>query len=128
MQPKLTPTTNDLQSNGGNGADTFVWSSTDEAEYDLANLACSTDNIGDFTRAEGDLMDLSAIDANETISGNQAFTFIGAARSSGNPGEISYFYQDGDTYIRLQTNTSPEAEGLIRLVGIHTPEASWFVL
>jgi serralysin len=105
-----------------------VWRSIAEAEYDLANIACSTDVIGDFSRAGGDVIDLSAVDANETISGNQAFTFIGAGRSSGNPGEISYFYEDGDTYIQLQTNTSPEAEGMIRLVGIHTPEASWFVL
>jgi Ca2+-binding RTX toxin-like protein len=114
--------------NGGDGADTFVWSFVAEAAYDLANLTCSPDNIGDFNHAEGDVIHLSAIDANENVSGNQAFTFIGTAAFSGNPGEINYFYDGGDTFIQLQTDTSPEAEGMIRLVGLHVPEADWFIL
>ena len=52
---------------GDAGADTFVWSSLAEADFDLANLACSTDNIGDFHRSEGDVIDLSGIDANQTL-------------------------------------------------------------
>lgn len=113
---------------GDSGADTFVWYSAAEAEYDLANLGCLTDHICDFNHAEGDVMNLSAIDANKPLDGNQAFTFIGSLPFSGNPGEINYFYDGGDTYIQLQTDTSPEVEGMIRLVGIHTPEASWFIL
>jgi len=35
------------------------------------------DRIGDFSHAEHDIIDLSAIDANSTQSGNQAFTLIG---------------------------------------------------
>jgi Ca2+-binding RTX toxin-like protein len=34
----------------------------------------------------------------------------------------------GDTFIELQTGTSADIEGLIRLAGILTPEASWFLL
>jgi serralysin len=113
---------------GGDGADSFVWTSVAEAAYDLANLGCTADNIGDFNQREDDVIDLSGIDANENASGNQGFTFIGTAGFSGNPGEINYFYDGGDTYIQLQTDTSPEAEGIIRLVGIHIPEADWFIL
>jgi Ca2+-binding RTX toxin-like protein len=113
---------------GGSGADIFLWSSAAEAEYDLANLGCSTDHICDFNHTEGDVIDLSAIDANENVTGNQGFTFIDTAAFSGNPGEINYFYDGGDTYIQLQTDASPDVEGMIRLVGIHTPDASWFML
>jgi Ca2+-binding RTX toxin-like protein len=113
---------------GGSGADIFLWSSAAEAEYDLANLGCLTDHICDFNHAEGDLIDLSAIDANENVTGNQGFTFIVTAAFSGNPGEINYFYDGGDTYIQLQTDASPEVEGMIRLVGILTPQATWFTL
>ena len=113
--------------NGGAGADTFAWSSLAEADFDLANLACSTDNIGDFHRSEGDVIDLSAIDADQTLSGNQAFSFIGTAPFTA-PGQISFFTDGSDTYIQLNTDGSDDVDGMIRVVGVHTPNASWFIL
>ncbi len=41
------------------------------------------DTIWDFSHAQGDRIDLSAIDANSSVGGNQAFTFIGAANFTG---------------------------------------------
>jgi len=35
------------------------------------------DELPDFSAAEGDKIDLSAIDADVTVAGDQAFTFIG---------------------------------------------------
>jgi serralysin len=70
----------------------------------------------------------SGIDADVYASGNQAFTFIGTAAFSGTPGEIRYYHSEGDTYLELQLGTSADIEGVIRLVGVHTPQASWFVL
>ena len=84
--------------------------------------------ITDFNFAEGDRIDLCGIDADVYAAGNQAFTFIGAAAFSGTPGEINYYHSGGNTYIQLQTGTSADVEGVIRLDGIVTPEASWFVL
>ena len=37
------------------------------------------DTLVDFSHAQGDTFDLSAIDANTATAGNQAFTFIGEA-------------------------------------------------
>jgi Ca2+-binding RTX toxin-like protein len=115
---------------GGDGADKFVWLSLAEADFDLANLVCSTDNIGDFNRAAGDVIDLSAIDANQTlagIDGNQAFTFVGTAPFTA-PGQISFFIDGGDTYIQLNTDGSDDVDGMIRVVGVHMPDAGWFIL
>jgi Ca2+-binding RTX toxin-like protein len=118
---------------GEAGADMFVWFSVSEAPFLSCPdgvLECSVDVIGDFNPAAGDVIDLSGIDANESAfaPGNQAFTFIGDAAFSGAPGELNYYYFGGSTYIQMQTGTSPDAEGIIRLPGIVTPQADWFVL
>jgi len=108
---------------GGAHADTFVWSSID----DIAPPAWP-DYILDFNRAEGDRLHLGGIDANENAGGNQAFTFIGTAAFSGAPGEVRYYNANGETYIELQTDSSTDVDGWIRLLGTFTPDASWFVL
>lgn len=44
--------------------------------------------ITDFQRGQGDLIDLSFIDANSTVAGNQAFRFVGDGAFSGHAGEL----------------------------------------
>jgi Ca2+-binding RTX toxin-like protein len=109
---------------GGADADTFVWNATAET----ATNGFIADRIMDFDAGEGDQIDLSGIDANVYAAGNQAFTFIGTAAFSGAPGEVRYYHAGGITYLQLQTGMEVDIEGLIVMAGIHTPEASWFVL
>ena len=123
--------TNDIAGGGGRdilygdgGADAFIWSLI----TDTGTTIASADTLADFDDAEGDQIYVSHIDADVYAAGNQAFTFIGQAAFSGTPGEINYYHYDGATYIQLQTGESPDVEGVIRLVGIHDPEASWFYL
>ena len=70
---------------GGDGADTFVyatiWESTSGTLYH--------DSIMDFTSGS-DLINLSAIDANPVLAGNQAFAFIGSDPFGGSAGELRY--------------------------------------
>lgn len=54
---------------GGAGADTFVF-------RHQTDFGGHPDYIGDFSRAEGDKIDFSLIDANTTVTGNNAFTFV----------------------------------------------------
>lgn len=109
---------------GGFGADSFVWSSANETGWS----ASTADVVIDFNHAHGDLLDLSNIDADLSAAGNQAFTFIGNAAFSGAPGEVRYYYADGNTYVEMQTGTSPDADAVICLEGIQSPDAGWFVL
>jgi Ca2+-binding RTX toxin-like protein len=109
---------------GGAGGDYFRWDDPADAGLET-NFA---DSIVDFSFAAGDRIDLQAIDANIVGAGDQAFTFIGTAAFSGAPGELRYYHSGGDTFIEMQTGTALDVEGVIRLTGTQTPEASWFVL
>lgn len=67
---------------GGRGPDTFVFASTTDA------TVAEFDRITDFSAAENDRIDLSAIDANTATTGDQAFTFIGTAAFGNHAGEL----------------------------------------
>ena len=69
---------------GSSGADRFVLESVDDSTVDLSGR----DLFKDFDVTEGDIIDLSAIDANSTLSGDQAFSFIGEQDFSGQAGEL----------------------------------------
>ena len=71
---------------GGNGADVFDFNALNRQP-----LASSV--ITDF-RHRVDRIDLFDMDANTTVSGNQAFTFIGGNAFSGRAGELRF---SGDT-------------------------------
>jgi Ca2+-binding RTX toxin-like protein len=121
---------------GGSGADTFAWWYTTESDSGAWNM----DVVMDFNRAEGDLIDLHGIDANDywvPVPGNQDFTFIGdASHPFTAPGQISWYIGGSptgepsgtDTYILLNTDTEADAEGMIKVSGVHGVDASWFVL
>jgi Ca2+-binding RTX toxin-like protein len=109
---------------GGSSADVFRWDDT--AETGLT--AETADRVYDFNRIEGDEFSLSQIDADVYAAGDQAFTFIGTDTFSGAPGEIRYYHSGGYTYVEMQTGTAVDVEAVIRLSGIQTPEANWFLL
>jgi Ca2+-binding RTX toxin-like protein len=118
---------------GGRDADTFIWTSMDDTGVTLETM----DFITDFNRREGDRIDLRPIDANPFSSapGDQAFTFIGTdafssrATPSGEvpPGLIRYYNDGTDTFIALNTNALPDDDAVIRIHGVQTVDASWFL-
>ena len=109
----------------GNGAaDTFVWRSLDETGVSVATM----DLITDFNRAQGDRIDVSQVDPSVFDDGINQFTFIGQNAFSGTPGEINFVHVGNETIIQFQTGVGADIEGGIRITGIVTPDASWFVL
>jgi Ca2+-binding RTX toxin-like protein len=82
---RLSGGSGDDRLEGGSGADLFV---VGEADGD-AGTDIGSDLIADFDRAEGDLIDLSAIDADRGTSyEDDAFVFVGEAAFSGVAGEL----------------------------------------
>jgi predicted extracellular nuclease len=67
---------------GGAGNDVFRYDSVADSN------STERDGIQDFN--SGDLIDLSRIDANTLVAGNQAFNFIGSAAFGGNAGELRF--------------------------------------
>src|SRR5262245_17426014 len=115
----------------GNGAgDVFVWTSTAESSV-AGQLA---DVVRFFDPLVGDLLAFNAIDADETVAGNQAFTFIGTIDISQPagfftaPGQIGFFTTPTDTFILLNTDGDAFQEMTVRVTGVHTVDTSWFVL
>lgn len=101
---------------GGAGPDRFVFSSTN----------IGTDRIKDF--AKGDRIDLSGIDANTKLAGNQVFNFIGSAWL-GSAGDLG-FYRDarGHTSVQGDVNDDGKYDFNIQLDGHYSFTASDFIL
>ncbi|MGF6226686.1 Ca2+-binding RTX toxin-like protein [Inquilinus ginsengisoli] len=77
---------------GGAGADRFVI-----AAPSYSPVGPKADKIVDFSHAQGDKIDLSSIDANMWVAGNQAFHFIGTGLFTHAAGELRYAYTSPTT-------------------------------
>ena len=106
---------------GGSGADRFVFTA-------LAHSSKATpDLIVNFTHGVN-LIDLSAIDANTSVSGDQAFAFAGenataAARS------VTWFEGGNITIVQVDVDGNTTADFAILLTGIgHHLSAADFIL
>jgi hypothetical protein len=66
---------------GGTGKDVFLFGSAAEANGDV---------VTDFSRGQGDRLDLRAIDADILHAGDQAFTYLRSAAFTGVPGQLHY--------------------------------------
>jgi Ca2+-binding RTX toxin-like protein len=69
---------------GGAGADNLVFKTIQDS---LPNAA---DQIVDFSSTEADRIDLSTIDANSKLTGNQAFAYVGTAAFTHTAGELRF--------------------------------------
>jgi hypothetical protein len=67
------------------------------------------------------------MDADDTVAGDQNFTFIGTAAFTA-PGQINWFTDGTDTFIQLNTNADLAADSVIKVNGVQTVDASWFFL
>ncbi|WP_292930446.1 M10 family metallopeptidase C-terminal domain-containing protein [Novosphingobium sp. PASSN1] len=99
---------------GGAGADTFAF-----AHRDFGGLTAATaDRIQDFSHADGDRIDLSAIDARSGGgTANDAFTFIGAQAFGNVAGQLHAVASAGMTLLEGDTNGDGIGDFLIRLDG-----------
>lgn len=76
---------------GGNGADIFRYTALSDAPRSGGILApLNRETILDFSMQQGDRIDLTAIDANSLLAGDQAFRFIAAQAFTHTAGELRY--------------------------------------
>jgi Ca2+-binding RTX toxin-like protein len=108
---------------GGLGADVFALLALTDSTVDPTGQ----DIIGDFSALAGDLIGLSAIDANSLLGGNQAFAFIGDAAFSA-AGQVRAEIVGGMTVVSGDVNGDGSADFALRLTGAHTLNAGNFIL
>jgi len=84
--------------------------------------------IRDFSRAQGDRIDLSTIDANGTLAGNGAFSFIGTAAFGGTAGQLRISAAGADLLVSGDVNGDRKADFVIRLENVASLAAGDFVL
>ena len=102
---------------GGNGLDMFIFTSIAEI-----GKGSTSDYVGDFRSKQGDLIDLSLIDANENKNGDQKFKWIGEAKFT-KAGQISF--KNGK--LKINTDNDKAAEAVI-LVNTNKMDDDDFVL
>jgi Ca2+-binding RTX toxin-like protein len=108
---------------GGTGADRFVLTAVTDSRVGTA------DRVTDFSRTQGDRIDLSAIDANTGAAGNQAFIFIGSGLYTGVAGQLrTAVTSPGITTIAGDLNGDGLSDFQIQLNGTTALVASDFVL
>lgn len=100
---------------GGTGADIFLFRSGDSGA-----TAATADQILDFSHAEGDRIDLSAIDAASGTAGDQAFAFIGTQAFTGVAGELRI--EGSGTTVQLWGDTNGDrVADLVIQIGMASP-------
>ncbi|MEY9625721.1 M10 family metallopeptidase C-terminal domain-containing protein [Sinorhizobium fredii] len=109
---------------GGSGSDIFAFRSLTESTV----ATSGRDTVYDFLASQSDRIDLSAIDADTAATGNQAFTFVGTAASSGKKGELRYDRASSDTYIYGDVNGDKKADFAIHLDDAVALQKGYFIL
>ncbi|HVI34125.1 calcium-binding protein [Phenylobacterium sp.] len=117
---------------GGAGDDRFQFNSV---TIDDVAGGEAVDNIYDFTHYS-DKIDVSAIDANHNVAGDQAFRFLGDGSFTGRAGEISYYRFDANgaepggvfTVLEFDVDGDRQSDMTVSLVGSYTMIGSDFIL
>lgn len=105
------------QLTGGEGSDTFVYKNTNESSVKFK----SADTITDF-KSGTDKIDLSAIDADSTVAGDQAFAFTTAAFTNAAEVKLNGSVLEGHTAGHTTVDFT------INLTGVTSVAATDFVL
>ncbi|MBW8725880.1 MAG: M10 family metallopeptidase C-terminal domain-containing protein [Inquilinus limosus] len=108
---------------GGAGADRFVYAAVGDSV-----VGANADRITDFSRAQGDKIDLSGIDANTSAAGNQAFSFIGSGLYTHQAGQLRYAIVGGQATIAGDVNGDGQSDFHIVLTGALSLQTADFVL
>jgi len=108
---------------GGAGGDIFSF-----AAIGHSAVGANADRITDFSRAQGDHIDLSDIDANTRVAGDQGFAFIGTGLFTGVAGQLRYATSGGVTTIAGDINGDKVSDFHIQLTGTIAPVSGDFML
>jgi len=107
---------------GGLNRDTFVFTNLDVTNNANSSAATSLyqDTITDFNAGQRDIIDLSGIDANSALAGDQAFTLLGTGAQFTAAGQARLIVTGANSALELNTTGTTGAEFVINLTGVTT--------
>ena len=108
---------------GGAAADVFSFN-----DGHSGRKFVTADEITNFSHQQGDLIDVSNIDAVRGRPGDDTFTFIGGAAFSGEAGELRVGALKGEFFVMGDMNGDGRADFMIQVDNTTTLVASDFVL
>lgn len=94
---------------GGAGADAFVYGAASDS------TASAFDYIRDFSAAAGDMVDVSAVDADSGLAGDQAFRVVGAF--TGAAGQMTVSTASGISTLSFDVDGDGAADMVIKTLG-----------
>jgi Ca2+-binding RTX toxin-like protein len=108
---------------GGAGADTFVVRQESVIQSHLGGIV-EVDIVNDLVAAEGDKLDLSAVDADSNTAGDQAFHVVGAFTR--HAGEMTLVFSGGVTVLQLDVDGDGSADYRMKITGdVHLDSGGW---
>ena len=113
---------------GGDGGDIFVWHSITEMG---STVDANSDTVGDFNAAIGDLIVLNLIRRRWQRRERRHRLLVHRYRVQPlhAAGQVLLAPRlESRTYILLNTTAMSPLIGVIRVLGVHAVDASWFVL
>lgn len=113
---------------GGLGSDTFLYKSIKESTVSNPDLIMSHVWQMDHPTVFWDTIDLSAIDANTRLAGNQDFAWLGAKEFTGHAGELRQERGVHATMIYADVDGDAKADMAIRINDALRMVASDFIL
>jgi len=109
---------------GGAGADAFVF----KYAGDSTVSSYGRDTVYDFSFAQGDRIDLHAIDANSKVSGNQAFTYLAKVNFHHRPGELRYEKYGTGVLVSGDVDGDANADFSIYMKSVSVLSKAYFIL
>ena len=111
---------------GGNGADVFAYQALSDSTPNPVG-SITRDTITDWESV--DRIDLSALDANAVLAGQQNFAFIGLGTVDRNvgAGQVKYYQTNGSTYVIAGVDGDGVADFQVELTGNQTLTADNFL-
>jgi len=107
---------------GGAGADTFVV----RQESIKTSGAIEIDVVNDLVAAQGDRLDLSAIDADSIATGDQAFHLVSSFTH--HTAEMTLKFAGGVTVLALDVDGDGRADYQMKITGdVHLDSGGWIL-
>jgi Ca2+-binding RTX toxin-like protein len=106
---------------GGAGADRFIFTAISDS------TSATMDRITDFNWADGDYIDLTRIDADSALAGDQAFSFVTAFSKQAGQATLTYDATTNTTTFSGDVNGDGVADFVLQITGQQDTSHGWML-